>query len=104
MPSRAAGDRSNRAWAAQTKRWPGSARGGDAGRTAAASGGGRRRVLGGPPGGWDRPPNAEVMAEMRIVDRNDPIEAGEHPQKPGAAAARGPEDPGQPTRRRHGDF
>ena len=41
----------------------------------------------------DRPPDAEMMTQMRIVDRHGLIELREHPQKPGAATARGAEDP-----------
>jgi hypothetical protein len=51
------------------------------------------RVLAGGPGQGDRPPDAEVMAEVGIVDRDHPAQVGEHPQQPGAAAARGAEDP-----------
>ena len=43
----------------------------------------------------DRPPDAEVVAEVWIVDRNGAFQFREHPQEPGAAAARRAEDPEQ---------
>jgi hypothetical protein len=36
-----------------------------------------------------------MVAKVGIVDRHHPVEIGEHPKKPGAAAARGAEDPQQ---------
>ena len=59
------------------------------------------RVLGRSPGQRDRPPDAEVVADVRVVDRDHALELREHPQQPGAAAARRPEDPGQPPRCRY---
>src|SRR3954463_16820610 len=41
----------------------------------------------------NRPPDAEVMTQMRVIDRDGVVQLREHPQKPGAAAARRAEDP-----------
>src|ERR1044072_2968916 len=54
-----------------------------------------------PPGERDRPPGTQVMAGGGIVDRHHPLELGQHPQEPGAAAARGAEDTDQPIRGAH---
>jgi hypothetical protein len=47
------------------------------------------------PGQRDRSPDAEVVAEVGVVDRDHALEVGEHLQQPGAAAARRAEDPCQ---------
>src|SRR5215211_1353117 len=49
------------------------------------------------PGERYRAPHAEVMSEMRIVDRNGRVELGEHAQKPRAPASRRAEDPDETT-------
>jgi len=43
----------------------------------------------------DRPPYPEMVSEVRVVERHDARQVGEHAQHPGAAAARGAEDPHQ---------
>src|SRR5690606_10266207 len=55
------------------------------------------RVLGRGPGQRDRPPDAQVVAEVGVVDGHDGVERRQHPQQPGATAAGRAEDPGQPV-------
>src|SRR4029453_11238714 len=60
--------------------------------------------LGGGPGKRDRAPDAEMVAGGGGVGRAHPVELGEHPEQPGAAATRGAEDPGEAPRCRYGDI
>src|SRR5581483_9221425 len=49
------------------------------------------------PGQRDGPPDAQVVAQVRVVYRHRARELREHPQQPRVTAARGAEDPDQPV-------